>query len=359
MEGEGKTISARLRNPELWELFHQEETEMIITKAGRRMFPVPEFCLAGLEPGQYYGCAIEVIAVDSYRYRHKSSQGWVCSGKGMPLNQTHSKYLHPNSASLGQHWIREGAIFDKLKLSNHILPTGGNIVLNSMQKYRLRLIVTKLGMRHYDRWVFDFPETQFITVTSYQNPRMTQLKIDNNPFAKAFREGKRASRRDGGESKPKKRRTRFPSPPPIIRFQTPFISFLSNQEQNPSLQALPPLPPPPPLSHDWPDEPLLARNIPVYNDFPFSWERDDSLTPQGISALNSSFKVEVNGTFQWRENFPFLPPELPVPEDFQVQPQFPTQCCSVPPPTSAFSLYEDAHVQMSHYLSRDQFWRET
>ena len=65
------------------------------------------------------------------------------------------------------------------------------IVINSMQKYRLRLIVTKMGMRHCDQWVFNFPETQFITVTSYQNPRMTQLKIDNNPFAKAFREGKR------------------------------------------------------------------------------------------------------------------------------------------------------------------------
>ena len=65
------------------------------------------------------------------------------------------------------------------------------IVINSMQKYRLRLIVTKMGMRHCDQWVFNFSETQFITVTSYQNPRMTQLKIDNNPFAKAFREGKR------------------------------------------------------------------------------------------------------------------------------------------------------------------------
>ena len=65
------------------------------------------------------------------------------------------------------------------------------VVVSSMQKYRLKLIVTKLGMRHCDRWVFNFPETQFITVTSYQNPRMTQLKIDNNPFAKAFREGKR------------------------------------------------------------------------------------------------------------------------------------------------------------------------
>ena len=60
-----------------------------------------------------------------------------------------------------------------------------------MQKYELRLVITKLGMHQCDRWVFNFPETQFITVTSYQNPRMTQLKIDNNPFAKAFREGKR------------------------------------------------------------------------------------------------------------------------------------------------------------------------
>ena len=35
MDGEAKTISARLRNPEIWDLFHSEETEMIITKAGR------------------------------------------------------------------------------------------------------------------------------------------------------------------------------------------------------------------------------------------------------------------------------------------------------------------------------------
>lgn len=77
--------------------------------------------------------------------------------------------------------------FPKLDLDCIIL----QVVVNSMQRYRLRLVVTKLGMRHCDRWVFNFPETQFTTVTSYQNPHMTQLKIDNNPFAKAFREGKR------------------------------------------------------------------------------------------------------------------------------------------------------------------------
>lgn len=35
MEGEQSSITARLRNQELWEMFHREETEMIITKAGR------------------------------------------------------------------------------------------------------------------------------------------------------------------------------------------------------------------------------------------------------------------------------------------------------------------------------------
>jgi T-box len=36
---------------------------------------------------------------------------------------------------------------------------------------------------------FRFPETKFLAVTAYQNDRITQLKIDNNPFAKGFRDG--------------------------------------------------------------------------------------------------------------------------------------------------------------------------
>lgn len=38
IEDEGRTISARLRNQDLWAMFHREETEMIITKAGRFVF---------------------------------------------------------------------------------------------------------------------------------------------------------------------------------------------------------------------------------------------------------------------------------------------------------------------------------
>lgn len=43
-----------------------------------------------------------------------------------------------------------------------------------------------------------FPETEFIAVTAYQNDKITQLKIDNNPFAKGFRDtgnGRREKRK--------------------------------------------------------------------------------------------------------------------------------------------------------------------
>lgn len=35
---------------------------------------------------------------------------------------------------------------------------------------------------------FTFPQTEFMAVTTYQNFRITQLKINYNPFAKGFRE---------------------------------------------------------------------------------------------------------------------------------------------------------------------------
>ena len=39
-----------------------------------------------------------------------------------------------------------------------------------------------------------FPDTEFIAVTAYQNDAITQLKIDQNPFARGFRHDGRAQR---------------------------------------------------------------------------------------------------------------------------------------------------------------------
>ena len=63
-----------------------------------------------------------------------------------------------------------------------------------MHKYFLRLVVEEKkispGEERSTKIVLqaDFPETTFVAVTAYQNEEVTQLKITNNPFAKAFRE---------------------------------------------------------------------------------------------------------------------------------------------------------------------------
>lgn len=59
-----------------------------------------------------------------------------------------------------------------------------------MHKYHIQLVIKHLGMddQVIDTRKFEFPETEFIAVTAYQNDDVTQLKIDHNPFAKAFRD---------------------------------------------------------------------------------------------------------------------------------------------------------------------------
>ncbi|KAH7694149.1 t-box transcription factor tbx2, partial [Aphelenchoides avenae] len=71
-----------------------------------------------------------------------------------------------------------------------------------MHKYQPRLHIARCkdlqAMKMASIRTFIFKETEFIAVTAYQNEKVTQLKIDNNPFAKGFRDtgaGKREKKR--------------------------------------------------------------------------------------------------------------------------------------------------------------------
>ncbi|KAJ8409687.1 hypothetical protein AAFF_G00217460 [Aldrovandia affinis] len=173
--GSGPTEEMRvdLQGSDLWKRFHEIGTEMIITKAGRRMFPAMRVKISGLDPHQQYYIAMDIIAVDNkrYRYVYHSSKWMVIS-------------------------------FDKLKLTNNELDDQGHIILHSMHKYQPRVHIIRKecgedlspvkaipvgdGVK-----AFSFPETVFTTVTAYQNQQITRLKIDRNPFAKGFRDSGR------------------------------------------------------------------------------------------------------------------------------------------------------------------------
>ncbi|CAG5992588.1 unnamed protein product [Menidia menidia] len=194
-----REVRVELQGSELWKRFYEIGTEMIITKAGRRMFPSVRVKVRNLDPCQQYYVAMDVMPVDSkrYRYVYHSSQ-WMVAG-----NTDHScisprLYVHPDSPCTGETWMRQVISFDRVKLTNNEMDDKGHIILQSMHKYKPRVHI----IRHDPRMAvaqiqslpadgvhsFSFPETEFTTVTAYQNQQITKLKIDRNPFAKGFRD---------------------------------------------------------------------------------------------------------------------------------------------------------------------------
>ncbi|XP_073486416.1 T-box transcription factor TBX5 [Aquarana catesbeiana] len=187
MEG----IKVFLHERELWMKFHEVGTEMIITKAGRRMFPSYKVKVTGLNPKTKYILLMDIVPADDHRYKFADNK-WSVTGKAEPA-MPGRLYVHPDSPATGAHWMRQLVSFQKLKLTNNHLDPFGHIILNSMHKYQPRLHIVKadenngFGSKNTAFCTHVFSETAFIAVTSYQNHKITQLKIENNPFAKGFR----------------------------------------------------------------------------------------------------------------------------------------------------------------------------
>ncbi|XP_064025771.1 eomesodermin homolog isoform X2 [Pogoniulus pusillus] len=195
--GPGLRAQVFLCNRPLWLKFHRHQTEMIITKQGRRMFPFLSFNITGLNPTAHYNVFVEVVLADPNHWRFQGGK-WVTCGKADSNMQGNKVYVHPESPNTGAHWMRQEISFGKLKLTNNKGANNNNaqmIVLQSLHKYQPRLHiveVTEDGVEDLNdsskTQTFIFPETQFIAVTAYQNTDITQLKIDHNPFAKGFRD---------------------------------------------------------------------------------------------------------------------------------------------------------------------------
>ncbi|XP_054913983.1 T-box transcription factor TBX6 [Poeciliopsis prolifica] len=182
-------VKMELENSSLWKQFSSVGTEMIITKKGRRMFPGLRLKLSGLNPSLRYILLLDVVPADNSRYRFQGG-GWQAVG-GAEARLPDRVFIHPDSPATGAHWQSRAISFHYAKLTNNTLDAQGHIILHSLHRYQPRVHV--MEARDMLRWgggqhTFVFPETQFITVTAYQNSKITELKINSNPFAKGFRE---------------------------------------------------------------------------------------------------------------------------------------------------------------------------
>ncbi|EMP37722.1 T-box transcription factor TBX2-B [Chelonia mydas] len=208
-----------LEAKELWDQFHKLGTEMVITKSGRRMFPPFKVRVSGLDKKAKYILLMDIVAADDCRYKFHNSR-WMVAGKADP-EMPKRMYIHPDSPATGEQWMAKPVAFHKLKLTNNISDKHGFNLLPLNERFHIVRANDILKLPYSTFRTYVFPETDFIAVTAYQNDKITQLKIDNNPFAKGFRDtgnGRREKRkqltlpslrmyeeqckpdRDGGES---------------------------------------------------------------------------------------------------------------------------------------------------------------
>ncbi|XP_061684157.1 T-box transcription factor TBX2b-like isoform X4 [Syngnathoides biaculeatus] len=169
------------------------------------MFPPFKVRINGLDKKAKYILLMDIVAADDCRYKFHNSR-WMVAGKADP-EMPKRMYIHPDSPATGEQWMAKPVAFHKLKLTNNISDKHGFTILNSMHKYQPRFHIVRandiLKLPYSTFRTYVFPETEFVAVTAYQNDKITQLKIDNNPFAKGFR--------DTGNGRREKRKLTMPS----------------------------------------------------------------------------------------------------------------------------------------------------
>ncbi|XP_047243375.1 uncharacterized protein magl isoform X2 [Girardinichthys multiradiatus] len=194
-----KGVTVTLENNSIWKQFCECGTEMILTKQGRRMFPYCRYRLSGLDPDRMYSLVLSIVPSGQYRYRWNTSK-WEAHGPAEHQSQGLIRaFPHHYSPCPGSEWMSCLVSFYKLKLTNYFQDQEGHMILHSMHRYipRLHIIPVLDGeaptpdkpvVMGPESITFTFPQTEFMAVTTYQNFRITQLKINHNPFAKGFRE---------------------------------------------------------------------------------------------------------------------------------------------------------------------------
>ncbi|KAK2563569.1 T-box transcription factor TBX20 [Acropora cervicornis] len=172
-----RNITVDLEGKELWERFSELGTEMIITKAGRRMFPTLRISVNGVDPKANYMVLMDIVPVDDKRYRyayHRST--WLVAGKADPPAPVRL-YMHPDSPFTGEQLLKQIISFEKVKLTNNDGDRNGHLILNSMHKYQPRVHIIRkrdhtasvINLKSEEMKTFTFTETNFIGVTAYQN----------------------------------------------------------------------------------------------------------------------------------------------------------------------------------------------
>ncbi|VDL85001.1 unnamed protein product [Nippostrongylus brasiliensis] len=110
-------VRVRLANDELWTKFHENTTEMVVTKTGRKMFPKLEYKIDGLDANLAYGLVLQIEQVDDSRYKFSGGE-WSAAGRG-ETGTISKNVMHHDGVMPGAHWMRQAVNFERVKITNN------------------------------------------------------------------------------------------------------------------------------------------------------------------------------------------------------------------------------------------------
>lgn len=91
----------------------------------RRMFPQLKVKVSGLNPSQRYILLLDIVPVDSFRYRFQDDNWQVVGGAEARLPDR--VFIHPDSPATGEHWQNRTISFHRAKLTNNTLDGQGYV----------------------------------------------------------------------------------------------------------------------------------------------------------------------------------------------------------------------------------------
>ncbi|KAH9508677.1 T-box transcription factor tbx22 [Bulinus truncatus] len=177
--GSGSTVLVELCHSDLWSSFHRLGTEMIITKSGRRMFPVLKLRVSGLARDKMYSVRLEFAQPDTRKYRYiYNNSRWMVSGSGDALT-SRPCHVNPEGPVSGQALCSQILSFERLKMTNTDCIKPGQVSLVSMQKFQPQIVIEEVvpgesrsSAARLEHYVINFTQTSFMAVTAYQNQQV-------------------------------------------------------------------------------------------------------------------------------------------------------------------------------------------
>ncbi|KAF1769171.1 hypothetical protein GCK72_000985 [Caenorhabditis remanei] len=208
----------------LWKSCFEMDHEMMITVPGRRMFPLLEYEVKGLDPLKIYSMSAHFELVDEMKYRFVGGN-WTQSPsteeKGDPRI-----VFHRNGPQLGQNWMDQPLSFDQIRITNRKSNeriNGPSFVHLFTQHRYIPVLTIYEGDQIVHISKIDY--TSFITVTAYHGNGLNQFKTNTNPYATGSRQDRR-QKREAESSSLSAKRMRKVSEPSTSYSPVPIFPFL-------------------------------------------------------------------------------------------------------------------------------------